>query len=80
MRTQPYSAIGIRRVPCARCGARPSHASWNICADKIGGRKQFRALCKECDIGMNEIAMRFVFGATREGDLSAYAEKLLGQA
>jgi len=74
MRTQPYTALGIRRVPCVRCGS-PSHASWNICADRVGGRTRYRALCKECDIGMNEIAMRFVFGADREADLVVYAAK-----
>lgn len=70
-RLKPYSAIGVKRIPCARCGGK-SHAQWNICADKIGTRTQYRGLCLECDIGMNELAMRFVFGASREDDLAAY--------
>lgn len=75
MRTQPYSATGIRRVPCARCG-KPSYASWNVCADKIRGRKQFRGICKECDIGLNRLAMRYMFGKTREADIASYIAKL----
>lgn len=74
-RFEPYTATGIKRVPCARCG-KPGHASWNICADKVGERTQFRALCVGCDIGMNEVAMRYVFGKAREADLERYAAKL----
>lgn len=77
MRTEPYTAIGIRRVPCARCGKRPSHASWNVCADTIRGRKQFRGICKKCDIGLNAVAMRFMFGDSREVDITAYAKKVM---
>ena len=78
-RFEPYTAAGIKRVPCARCGA-PGHANWNICADKVGGRTRFRAICRECDIGLNEVAMRFMFGDAREADLSAYRTSELGTA
>lgn len=70
-RFSPYTTAGIKRVPCARCGA-PSHANWNICADKVGNRTRFRAICRECDVALNEVAMRFMFGETRETDLAAY--------
>lgn len=76
MRREPYTAIGIKRIPCSRCGSKPSHASWNICADKVGGKVQYRALCVECDIGMNRLAMAFVFGDTRDADVERYAESL----
>lgn len=75
MRREPYTAIGIKRVPCVMCG-QPSNASWNICADAVNGKTQYRGLCKEHDIGMNEVAMRYVFGDTREADLAAYAAKV----
>lgn len=79
-RTTPYTAIGIKRVPCVRCGNK-SHAQWNVCADKVGGKTtQYRGLCVECDIGMNELAMRFVFGDTREDDITTYAASLKAQA
>jgi len=70
-RFEPYTAIGIKRVPCVRCG-NPSHASWNVCADNIGKRIQFRGLCLECDIGLNELAMRYVFGEAKEAEIVAY--------
>ncbi len=70
-RFEPYTKAGVKRVPCARCGF-PGHASWNICADNIGSRAQFRALCAECDIRMNEIAMNYVFGEARRDDAIAY--------
>jgi len=74
-RFEPYTAIGIKRVPCVRCG-KPSHASWNICADNVGKRQQYRGLCVGCDIGLNKAAMRFVFGKTRDADLAAYSKLL----
>lgn len=74
-RFTPYSKAGIKRVPCTRCG-QPSYASWNICADNIGSRPQYRGLCVECDIGMNEVAMRYVFGRAREADIKRYAKAL----
>lgn len=64
-RFEPYSALGIKRVPCTRCGA-PSQHQWNICMDKVKSRTQYRGLCLECDIGLNEVAAKFVFGDTPE--------------
>lgn len=72
-RTKPYTETGIRRVPCARCGA-PSRYQWQICADN----RVFRGVCIECDVALNETAMRFMFGDTREADLAAYRAKVLG--
>jgi hypothetical protein len=75
MRKKPYTARGIKRVPCSRHGCgKPGYASWNICSD--GG--QMRVFCAECDVGMNELAMRYAFGDTREDDLAAYRAKVLG--
>ena len=74
-RFEPYTAIGVKRVPCARCGQKPGHASWNVCADNIGNRPQYRVLCVECDIRMNKIAMEFVFGRSRDGVVAAYGAR-----
>lgn len=54
-RTKPYTEIGIRRVPCSRCGA-PSHATWQVCAE---GR-HFLGVCLDCDIAVNEIVLDFM--------------------
>ena len=55
MRTQPYTATGIKRVPCIRCGEK-SHAQWNICA--LG--KTYHGLCQRCDIDLNALVLDFI--------------------
>ena len=52
-RTKPYSSIGIRRVPCTRCG-NPSEFQWRACA--MGG---WMGVCKKCDILLNRMVLRF---------------------
>ena len=69
-RSKPYTATGILRVPCVRCGA-PSRTQWQICAD---GRL-YRPLCAPCDIALNEMVMRWVWGSAREDDLERYREE-----
>lgn len=68
-RKTPYTEIGISRVPCARC-SKPSRYQWQICADK----RVFRGICTECDIELNTMVMRWVFGNTREEDIASYAD------
>jgi hypothetical protein len=70
MRRRPYTARGIRRVPCIRCGA-PSEHQWNACA--LGG--QYFAVCIECDIGLNELALTYMRFPDAERILAEYAEK-----
>jgi hypothetical protein len=78
-RFEPYTALGIARITCARAGcASKSHEQWNFCADKVGEKTRFRGLCKECDVGLNEVSMRYIFGDAREADLAEYREKVLG--
>jgi len=55
VRRKPYTAIGIKRVPCSRCGE-PSHAQWQVCADG----NQYRGLCKKCDIELNNMVLKFM--------------------
>ena len=70
-RTKPYTAIGIRRVPCVRCGAK-GYASWHVCADN----NRMRVLCAGCDVALNEMVMRWAWGDGREADLTAYRTKV----
>jgi hypothetical protein len=72
MRRKPYTEIGIRRVPCTRCRL-PGRFQWQICAD---GRA-YRTLCARCDVELNELVMRWVWGDAREGDLQRYRERVL---
>ena len=55
MRKKPYSAAGIKRMKCFRCG-RQATQQWQICADG----NQYRPLCTECDIELNEMVLRFM--------------------
>lgn len=54
MRTKPYTEIGVKRVPCLRCGEKAS-AQWNICA--LG--KSYHAICAKCDLKLNALVLRF---------------------
>ena len=62
-RTKPYSGIGIRRIPCSRCGAASAH-QWQVCADG----NQYRGICLECDIDLNRIVLEF-FKIPNRGEL-----------
>lgn len=54
-RKTPYSAIGIRRLPCFRCGQKATH-QWNICADE----GLYRPVCFGCDIALNRLVLRWM--------------------
>lgn len=54
-RTKQYTEIGIKRVPCTRCG-KPSVYQWQICAN---GRR-FTGACAECDVALNEMVLEFM--------------------
>ena len=55
MRRTPYTEIGIARLPCFRCGAKPSVYQWQICAD---GRV-YRGVCISCDVKLNQLVLRW---------------------
>lgn len=54
-RKKPYTARGIRRVPCCHCG-KPSETQWQVCAN----RNRYQGLCERCDFTLNRIALRFM--------------------
>ena len=70
-RKKPYTARGIRRVPCARCGA-PAEHQWQVCAN--GNRWQ--GLCLKCDIGLNRAALRYMRHPHAERLIEAYAKNV----
>jgi len=72
MRRKPYTATGIRRAKCCKCGAQ-GHASWQVCAD---GR-QHRVLCKKHDIELNEKTLVWALGKeAAKPKIAAYRKKL----
>jgi hypothetical protein len=67
---QPYTEIGIRRVPCLRCGA-PSAHQWNICS--LPG---YHGICTNCDVALNKLVLDFM-GVPDADTLGAeYAERM----
>ena len=67
-RREPYTARGITRVPCSRCGA-PSSQQWQVCAD--GG---WRGLCRACDVALNRMVLQFMRDPEATEKMEAYKE------
>lgn len=70
MRRRPYTARGIRRVPCFRCG-QPSHAEWRICAD--GNRP--RGICLACDADLNAVVLAWAGDPEADAKMTAYRSR-----
>lgn len=68
-RRKPYSDVGIRRLPCYRCG-KPSRFQWNVCAD--GGL--YHPLCFECDVELNRMVLTWMNHPNAENVAQGYAE------
>lgn len=70
MRHTPYTAIGITRVPCMRCG-KPSVHQWQICADG----NQYRGVCLDCDIFINGVVMKLMRVPGWRAKVKAYEKR-----
>ncbi len=66
-RTRPYTAIGIRRVSCVRCGS-PAVHQWQVCADL----NRYRALCLDCDIALNAYVLAWANDPSAAAKVAAY--------
>lgn len=66
-RRKPYTAIGIRRLPCFRCGRRAEH-QWQVCADG----NLFRPLCLKCDIDLNCMVLKWMRDPRAEEKIRKY--------
>lgn len=69
MRRKPYTKRGISRVPCFKCG-KPSTQQWRICA--LG---EWLGVCTECDIEMNLVVLKFIFGRNYKKFIDKYRKK-----
>lgn len=69
-RKRPYTQDEIASVKC-RCG-KPSVAQWNCCA--LDNRNV--ALCRDCDIGLNEVVLAFFRVPDRARVLTRYRRKV----
>lgn len=71
-RRQPYTEIGITRLPCFRCGQKPGAYQWQVCADG----NLYRVVCKSCDVGLNELALRYMNDPDAEAKIARYRAKV----
>jgi hypothetical protein len=69
-RRRPYTDVGIKRVLCVRCGD-PAHAQWQVCADQ----GFYRALCKPCDLALNELVLAWANDPDRHLKMEWYRAK-----
>jgi NAD-dependent SIR2 family protein deacetylase len=67
----PYTRRSIKRAQCVRCGERASDA-FTICA--AGTHRQL-PVCKECDIAINAMIVRFLGFPDAEQMIETYARK-----
>lgn len=67
MRRKPYTALGLARMPCVRCGARAS-SQWQICAD---GRV-YRPVCNDCDRALNRMVLEWAGFSDVDEKMAAY--------
>lgn len=54
-RREAYTNIGIRRLPCFRCG-KPAFYQWQICSDG----NTYRPICPDCDLELNAWVLEFM--------------------
>lgn len=71
MRKTSYTAIGIRRLKCFRCGKKAKY-QWQICADG----NQYRPICEDCDIALNEMVLKFMGFPDWQEKMEAYRKRL----
>lgn len=67
-----FHAPEIQEGAKCRCGAQASEQWYpSVCALE-GKPKEWIALCTECDVRLNEITVRHLYGESREADLAEY--------
>jgi hypothetical protein len=71
-RKKPYSEMGIKRLPCVRCG-QPATQQWQICADL----NLYRPICTECDVLLNELVLEFTRDPEVQEKIQRYRECLI---
>lgn len=69
-RPKPYTAVGVRRLRCCRCDA-PAVHQWQVCSDG----NNWRPLCLECDIQLNEMVLAWFGHPDAQALASKYREE-----
>lgn len=71
-RRTPYTEIGVRRLPCFRCGHKPSVTQWQVCAD---GRV-FRPMCLHCDLELNALVLTWAKDPDVRNKMETYIREM----
>lgn len=71
-RKEPYTEIGVRRIPCSRCGA-PAQFQWQVCAND----NRWLGVCAPCDIELNRLALDFMRVPNADLLMIAYENRVL---
>lgn len=69
-RSMPYTSLGIKRLPCTRCGAK-ANSQWQVCADA----RLYRPLCTSCDVDLNRMVLFWMNDPDAEAKAIAYAKR-----
>jgi NAD-dependent SIR2 family protein deacetylase len=72
MRKIPYTKLGIKRKKCFRCGKKATY-QWMVCADN----NVWRPICKECDVLLNEMVLKFMGFDNIKQKMEEYKLKIL---
>lgn len=70
-RRVPYTADGIKRLPCFRCG-KSAATQWQVCADK----RLFRPICIDCDVALNLLVLNWMNDPDAKAKVADYAMAL----
>lgn len=63
MRKTPYTARGIARVKCVKCGCQAKH-QWRLCSTDA-----WSAVCQKCDFEINAMVAEWAFGKKKAAPL-----------
>lgn len=74
-RKGPYTAAGIIRCKCVRCGE-PALYQWQICSDG----NNYRPVCEGCDIALNAAVLRFMRHPRHKAVSTKYRDALRKKA
>ena len=69
-RKKPYTEIGVKRIPCAKC-SEPATQQWYTCADGL-----WRPICIQCDIELNRLVLQFMQDPDCNTKIARYRESL----
>jgi hypothetical protein len=75
-RRTPYTKAGIKRLPCFRCGGKPSIHQWQVCADG----NTWRPLCRDYDLLLNKMVLMWMGFSEATAKIASYRKRVEAEA